>query len=201
MIQTENTAKDLVCLIQILEASSNREEKVAAACQLGSVGNKEAIQALSRALRKEADPLVREAIIGALLVCDTEAVVEEMAELLKSEDASCRSAAFEILSYKCCDDVIETWEKLLQKEDRDVRITAVHALGRSICSKSAELFRQVILQDEDVNVVAAAIEYLAEIGEPRDAELIRTVMEKFQNPFLEVTARRALKRLKEEASS
>jgi hypothetical protein len=73
--------------------------------------------------------------------------------------------------------------------------TDIHALGRSRCSRSAELFRGVIREDSDINVVAAAVEYLGEMGGPPDAVLIQEALEKFQHPYLEWTARRALERL------
>lgn len=186
---------EITYLVQVLETSRDGGEKVDAACRLASLGTAEAAAALARALQREEDPLVREAVIGALLVCDTRAVIAEMATLLRSEDASSRSAAFEVLTYKCDDEVIEIFEQLLQDGDRDVRVMTVHALGRSRYGRSAELFRRVIREDSDVNVVAAAVEYLGEMGEPGDAALIQKALERFQHPYFQWTARRALERL------
>ncbi|HBT47476.1 MAG TPA: hypothetical protein DEA73_06315 [Peptococcaceae bacterium] len=186
---------EVTYLAQMLETSGDGGEKVDAACRLASFGTAEAAAALARALQREKDPLVREAVIGALLVCDTRAVIAEMATLLRSEDATNRSAAFEVLTYRCDDEVIEIFEQLLQDGDRDVRVMTVHALGRSRCGRSAELFRRVIREDGDVNVVAAAVEYLGEMGEPSDAALIQKALERFRHPYFEWIARRALGRL------
>ncbi|MGB9662312.1 MAG: HEAT repeat domain-containing protein [Moorellaceae bacterium] len=77
-------------------------EKVRVISELGCIGTEEATGVLARALMKEEENLVREAIISALLLCDTEAVIKEMTELLNQErDTRARVAALEVLAYKC----------------------------------------------------------------------------------------------------
>ncbi|MGB9661738.1 MAG: HEAT repeat domain-containing protein [Moorellaceae bacterium] len=192
---TENR-EEIKHLSQLLETSTDGEMKIEAISKLAALGNAEAVSILARTLQEEADPLVREAVIGALLVCDTRAVVTEMARLLRSEDPASRSAAFEVLTYKGEEEVMDVFIQLLHDTDRDVRVMAVHALGRSKCIKSAELLRRVIKEDNDVNVVAAAVEYLGEVGEPSDAALILQALPRFRHPYFEWTARRAWERLK-----
>lgn len=69
--------------------------------------------------------MIREATLAALLLCDTEAVIREMAELLVSEDTSCRSLALEVLSYKAEDRALHLWEQLLPKHaSQDLRLSS-----------------------------------------------------------------------------
>lgn len=166
-----------------------------AAWRLGAFGSREAVRCLARALQGEQSSLVREAIIGALLGCEPKAVAEEIAALLKSGEASAVSAAMEVLSACCTEESLGVLEGLLRDGDRDVRVSVVHALGKSACTASVDLFRRVIREDTDVNVVAAAVEYLGEVGVPEDAELLRAAEERFKNPFLAFTVRHALEML------
>ncbi len=179
----------------VLASSPDEGEKMDAAWRLGALGTGEAVRCLAGALKREQSPLVREAITGALLGCEPRAVAEEMAALLKSGEASAVSAAMEVLSACCSEDSLEVLERLLRDENRDVRVSVVHTLGKSNCASGADLFRRVISEDEDVNVVAAAVEYLGEVGEERDAELLRAAAERFKDPFLSFTVRRALEML------
>ncbi|KYH30589.1 HEAT repeat domain-containing protein [Neomoorella mulderi] len=141
--------------------------------------------------------MVREAIVGSLLSCDTEEVVQEVAPLLKSEDASQRSMAFDVLAYKADEKALGIFEALLHDADRDVRVMTVHALGRSSCPGVLCLLRKVAVEDQDINVVGAAVEYIGEIGNLGDVELVQQCKQRFDHPYLDFVVERALTRLGE----
>lgn len=189
------TPEEWNALTQTLELSPGMEERLDAACRLGGSGMPGTAAVLVRALQREEDPVVREAIIGSLLLCDTEELVSELVHFFKSNNPTHRSVALEILTYKVEDRVIQLFEELLLDSDRDLRVLTVHALGRSKYAGSIDLLRKVVLQDGDINVVGTALEYLGEVGLPEDAALVEDCIKRFRHPYVEFVARRALERL------
>lgn len=185
-------------IIEALERAGDVAERVDVVCKIGALGARGTAKALVQAFAREENHVVREAIVGSLLLCDTEEVVKEVAPLLKSEDPVQRSMALEVLMYKVDERALDIFEALLQDTDRDVRVMMVHALGRSRCPESLRLLRKVAAEDQDINVVGAAVEYIGEIGNPDDAELVQKCRERFSHPYLDFVVQRALARLRGE---
>lgn len=96
---------DIAQLIEMLENSLDAKGKLDAISRLACVGTGEATAVLAKALETEEEPLVREALISALLLCNTEAVITEMVEVLRKGNACSRRAALEVLAYKCWDGI------------------------------------------------------------------------------------------------
>ncbi|MDN5347535.1 MAG: hypothetical protein PWP65_1099 [Clostridia bacterium] len=189
---------ELTALTEVLERTEDAGERVDVVCKIAALRAPGSAKVLVQAFARETDLMVRETIVASLLICDTEEVVEEVAPLLKSEDASLRSMAFEVLAYKGDEKCMSIFEALLQEADRDVRVMAVHALGRGTCPGALSLLRKAAAVDQDINVVGAAIEYISEIGEPGDAELVEKCRERFSHPYLDFIVQRALARLRGE---
>ncbi|QGP90880.1 HEAT repeat protein [Neomoorella glycerini] len=189
------TAKEYFSLVEALESSPDRAERLNAACRLGSWGAGGTAAILVKALQREQEAVVREAIMGSLLLCDAGEVVQEVAPLLKSDDPTSRSLALEILTCKVEDRAAGVLEQLLQDGDRDVRVLAVHVLGRSRYSGSLDLLRQVVQREEDINVACAALEYIGELGRPGDRPLVESCRQRFRHPYMEFIATKTLQQL------
>lgn len=105
-----NKDNNVARLAEALGSLADPTEKVRVISELACIGTEEATGVLARALLKEEEDVVREALIAALLLCDTEAVIKEMTEILNKErDTRARAAALEVLTYKCWGKGSEQW--------------------------------------------------------------------------------------------
>ena len=136
----------------------------------------QAAAALGAQLLVERDAAVREAIFLALGTMASDEAVSALLPLLRSEDARLRNGALEVLSGlpKVVGPRISA---LLLDADVDVRIFTVNLLGELRHEQVTQWLQQVLLSDREVNDVAAAIEVMAETGQPEhiDAQLIADV--------------------------
>ncbi|SMB97845.1 HEAT repeat-containing protein [Thermanaeromonas toyohensis ToBE] len=185
----------LEAIVQELKEAKDPASRLDVVCRIGTSGIPGAAKVLVQAYTKEKDPMVREAIICSLLIGDSQEVVREMACLLKSQQADERSLAVEVLTQKLDDKVSNVIEVLLKDPDRDVRVMTVHILGRSRCPESLSLLRKVIAEDEDINVVGAAMEYIGEMGSTEDVQLIEGCARRFTHPYIHFIVQRATTRL------
>lgn len=151
--------------------------------------------ALGEALLHERDSSVRQAVFTSLSRIGTEAAVNALLPLLRSEDAELRNGAIESLT-SLPKVVGPRIAALLQDSDPDVRIFTVNLLGELRHEQVRPWLLQVLQHDAAVNVAAAAIEVLAEVGTPADAEALRAVSRRFPaDPFIDFAAEMALQRI------
>ncbi|HYD29314.1 MAG TPA: HEAT repeat domain-containing protein [Azospirillaceae bacterium] len=154
---------------------------------------------LCRRLPVENEPAVREAILTALMTIGGPQAVDGLLPLLRSEDAALRNGAIEALQ-KMDRDVVPHVENLFADPDSDVRIFAVNiveALRHPLAP--AWLFRLVQFE-RHINVCAAAVDALAEIGTPDMVPALETLTDRFPNqPFLHFAVRLAIRRITGEA--
>ena len=123
------------------------------------------VDALSAALNTEQDPRVREAILTSLARIGDAPSAQAVIPLIRSEDASVRTAALDSLR-AMPQAVGESLSGLLADPDPDVRLLACE-LVRALPSASAtQLLCDLIQDDAEANVCAAAIDVLAEVGGP-----------------------------------
>ena len=108
---------------------------------------------------------VRSIILTGLIVNKSPAVVAGLLPLLGSEDANLRNGAIEALQ-QMPDEVAPHVEAMLADPDSDVRILAVNVLSALPHPMVPEWLRRVVTTDPHVNVCAAALDALAEVGEP-----------------------------------
>ena len=150
---------------------------------------------LAARLDHEADASVREAILAALGRIGSEAAVEHLFGLLGSEDVWLRNAAIETLA-GLDGAVIGALDRALADPDSDRRIFAVNVLVSLRHPAAADYARRALAEDAHVNVVAAAIDVLAEIGTPEMAPEIEAAAARFPDaPFLHFAARAAQRRI------
>lgn len=134
----------------------------------------QAAAALGEALVGERDARVRDAIFVTLTALASEDAAGALLPLLRSEDAPLRNGAIEALASMPLA-VAPRIQSLLHDVDPDVRIFTVNLMGELRHERVRQWLLQVLAQDSSVNVVAAAIEVLAEVGQPEDIPALQTV--------------------------
>ncbi len=155
----------------------------------------EAVSAMAHRLEVEGEHSVREVIFTTLNRIGGVAVVDGVLPLLRSEDANLRNGAIEVLSSLPVA-VGPRIEALLHDEDVDVRIFTVNLLGDLKHPDVPSWLQQVLQGDAHVNVVAAAIEVLAEVGNHSVLPALTAVRKRFPaDPFIGFAADMAQQRI------
>jgi len=151
--------------------------------------------ALVAHLRKESSPSVRAALFDALSENPDAHTASALISLLRSEDAALRNGAVETL-HLIPDSVGPHMQALLDDPDSDVRLFALDIL-RTLPHKDAPSWLlSVIRKDEHVNVIAVAIDRLADLGNADMAGELEAVKVRFcDEPFIAFSVDSALSRL------
>lgn len=158
-----------------------------------------AAEALCAALLNEADDALRDAIAVSLARVGGRSVVSGLAPMLRSDDAAIRNIAVDILK-ELPHDVAPLMETLLDDPDPDVRILLVNVLGSLRHAKVEQWLIDVVDRDENVNVVAVAIEALDEIGGAAARGALSRAADRFSHePFIVFSAENALQHVSSRA--
>jgi len=120
---------------------------------------------LCERLLHETEQSVREAIFDSLLKIGDEAVVEGLLPLLHSEDAALRNGVIELMQDLPAQ-ISPHIERLLQDPDSDVRIFAIDILKVLAHPKTPIWLQQVLRNEQHINVLATAVDRIAEVGTP-----------------------------------
>ncbi len=121
---------------------------------------------------------------------------QELFKMISSDNAYLRNAVISFLQLYG-EEVKNFIGDLLNSEDRDVRILSVNILGNVRFEDSATMLREFIRRENDVNALMTAIDYLGEIGDESDIELLNEVKERFKgDPYVEFGVNLAIERLK-----
>jgi len=99
---------------------------------------------------------------------------DEMFLMLKSEDAYLRNMAISFLQ-NSGEESIKFLEKLLENKDKDIRIFAINILGDVKYAKSVDMLRYFLAQEDDINAMMTAVDYIGEIGSKEDIPLLETI--------------------------
>jgi HEAT repeat protein len=172
--------------------SGSREERWSAARALGSQPGD--VGVLRAALQAEADPRVREAILTSLARVATAESVDAVLPHLRSDDAELRTGALDALR-AMPQAVGPRMAELLADADPDVRLL-VCELAREIPTPEMEARLCALIEsDPEVNVCAAAIEVLAEVGTEAALPALARCAERFPSEgflafSIQVTAER-----------
>ncbi|UHC20157.1 HEAT repeat domain-containing protein (plasmid) [Methylobacterium currus] len=155
----------------------------------------DAVGALAAQLAHETEASVREAILAALGRLGTKEAVETLFGLLGSEDVWLRNAAIETLQVMDAA-VLGALESGLDHPDSDRRIFAVNVLVSLRHPEAASLALRTLARDSHVNVCAASLDVLAEIGTPEMIPAIDAAVARFPDePFLRFAAKAAKRRI------
>ena len=111
-----------------------------------------------------------------------DAPIEEIMELLKLSNAYIRNLGISILR-NFGDSIKYYIVKFLIGDDRDLRIFAINVLGDVDFSESRDMLVELLENEEDINVAMTAVDYMGEIGEVEDIELLESLKERFAGDF------------------
>ncbi|ALV06952.1 HEAT repeat domain-containing protein [Roseateles depolymerans] len=191
-VHAREHARDFAGLTQQL-ASPDPVQRRHAARDLAALP--QASQVLGQALARETDPSVRQALFTSLGTLASAAAVQALIPLLRSEDAGLRNGAIETLS-SMPEVVGPSIQHLLRDPDPDVRLFTVNLLGDLRHDEVNAWLCQVLRQDSEVNVVAAAIEVLAETGSGAERAALLEARSRFaDDPFIGFATQVALERI------
>jgi HEAT repeat protein len=153
--------------------------------------------ALVERLGKEADVSVRQVIITTLTRLGDDVAVEGLVQCLRSEDAALRNEAIDAMKL-LPDEVAPVMRGLLTDSDPDVRIFAVNIL-ESLRHPMVETWLiEVIQGDGHVNVCAAAVDLLGEVGSVAAREALLDLKARISDePYIQFAADLALRRIDE----
>jgi HEAT repeat protein len=153
------------------------------------------VPALAAALVGEADPRVREAILTSLARIGDVAAAEAAIPLVRSDDASLRTAALDAL-HAMPAAVAAVLPGLLDDRDADVRLLACELVRAMPGAEPTRLLADLLDRETEPNVSAAAIEVLAEVGGPEALPALARCAERFADlPFLAFSVRVARERI------
>ncbi len=154
-----------------------------------------AASALAAQLAGEPDSSVREAIFISLASIGNDDAAAALLSLLRSDDAALRNGAIESLA-GMPEAVAPRVAALLDDEDADVRLFTVNLLGELRHAQVLPWLLQVLRQESELNVVAAAIEVLAEVGQPEHVAALRAARRRFaHDAFIGFAADTAIERI------
>ena len=108
------------------------------------------------------------------------APIEQVMELLKLSNAFVRNLGICILQ-DYGKEIKYYIVKFLIGDDYDLRIFAINVLGDVNFAESREMLIELLENEENINVSMTAVDYMAEIGQPEDVELLKQVKERFKN--------------------
>ena len=151
--------------------------------------------ALAAALPKETEARVREAMLTSLVLIATRDSLLSLLPMLRADDAALRMGALDALR-SSAPIVREVLPRLLQDPDADVRIVSCE-LARALPSEDASrALSALLISESEVNVCAAAIEVLAEVGTTVALPALAQCAQRFaQVPFVTFAIRLATDRI------
>jgi HEAT repeat protein len=123
------------------------------------------------------------------------APIEAIMDLLKVKNAYIRNIG--ITTLQSYGDAIKYYiVKFLIGDDRDLRIFAINVLGDVNFSESREMLVELLENEKDVNVAMTAVDYLAEIGEIKDIDLLESLKKRFDDPYVNFAIDNAIRQIK-----
>lgn len=136
--------------------------------------------ALAAALPTEDDLRVREAMFTGLARIGTPESLGALVTLLRSDDAGLRTGALDALRIMAVQ-VHDLLPRLLEDSDADVRILSCE-LTRSLSNAEATgLMCALLAGEREVNVCAAAVDVLAEVGNADALPALQECARKFRD--------------------
>ncbi len=125
-----------------------------------------------------------------------DAPIEAIMELLKVENAYIRNLGISIL--RDFGSSIKYYiVKFLIGDDRDLRIFAINVLGDVDFAESRDMLVELLEDEEDINVAMTAVDYMGEIGEEEDIDLLESLKDRFKGEvYVEFAVDGAVKMIK-----
>jgi len=150
---------------------------------------------LCACLATEPDASVRAVLFSSVARLGGATVVDGLLPLLRCEDAALRNGAIEVLG-GLPEAVAPRIDMLLRDGDPDVRILTVNLLGQLPHPGVPRWLAQVLQEEQHANVVGAAVEVLAEVGDAELTAPLRQARQRFaSDPYIVFAADVALGRI------
>jgi HEAT repeat protein len=157
----------------------------------------DAAKTLISRLKREENTAVREAILNSLLHLHDPSIGGSLADCLRSEDAALRNDVIDALK-QLGDEVSPILRSLLNDPDSDMRIFVVNILSSGPHPDVEQWLLEVIDRDTHVNVCAAAVDLLSEIGTEAAIDPLLRLKARFAHEtYIQFAADLALKRIRE----
>ncbi len=155
----------------------------------------DATLALAAALRNENDVRVREAMFTSLARIGTRESADILIAFLRSDNANLRAGALDALRIMI-GGMRELLPRLLGDRDVDIRILSCE-LARSLPGPEATtLLCTLLAAEQEGNVCAAAVDVLAEVGNPAALPCLAECAHRFRHsPFLGFAIKTATDRI------
>lgn len=158
----------------------------------------EAAAALIGRLEEEADASVRTALLTSLTEIGDAVAVQGLVGYLRSEDVALRNEAIEAMKH-LPDAVAPIMAGLLADCDPDVRIFAVNILESLRHPDVEKWLIQAVSCDAHVNVCAAAVDLLGEVGTEAALDPLEKLKLRFPGePYIVFAADLALQRIRKD---
>jgi HEAT repeat protein len=159
-----------------------------------------AVPVLRDALLRETNRVVREALFSALARIASPQSVETVLPFLRSDDALIRTEASDAL--RAMKEVAWPYiSALLRDQDASVRVLACDLLRGMPSETAVRLCCDLLDSEPEPNVCAAALEVLAEVGEPSALPALARCEKRFSaTPFLTFSVRIAIDRIRSQVS-
>ncbi len=187
--KTEPNREDLLAALESADAGLRRQ---AARELAGSPG---ASCALVSHLPREQNAAVRDVMLNILARLNDPVAVEGLVGCLRSDDAALRNEVIEALRHMG-NEVLPVLRSLLDDPDPDVRIFVVNILDSRRSAEVETWLIQIIDRDAHVNVCAAAVDQLCEVGTAAAIEPLLRLRERFASEaYIQFAADLALKRI------
>jgi HEAT repeat protein len=153
------------------------------------------VAALGAALPEEVDPRVRETILTALARSGSPDAIDAMLPCLRSDDAGLRTGVLDAL-VAIPAQVEARLATLLADPDPDVRLLSCELARALPAAVASALLAALIDRDAEINVCAAAVEVLAEVGLPSALPALERCAKRFPTePFVAFAIRIAAQRI------
>ena len=153
------------------------------------------VEALSAALATESDARVRSAMFTSMARLATPACVDAIVPYLRSDDSNLRTGALDALR-SMPNAVLPMLPALLNDPDADVRLLTCEIVRGLGTAEATLLLCDVLACEADVNVCAAAVDVLAEIGGPHAVAALQGCADRFPGEaFLGFAIKMAIQRI------
>jgi HEAT repeat protein len=174
-------------------ASADADERWTAARAAAAVPGSE--RTLGEALSVEQDVRVRQAMLTSLAQIGTPASAAPLLSMLKSEKAASRTQALDAIRVSAL--LPQLVKQLLQDPDADVRLLSCDLVRSLPAGQANDLLAPLLEHEVQSNVCAAAVEVLAEVGEPSVLSALAACERRFKgNEFLAFAIKTVVERIR-----
>jgi hypothetical protein len=153
------------------------------------------LEPLAAALALEREPRVREAILTGLVRQGGDPAVRALLAHIRSEDAGLRTGVLDALR-ALPEALAPRMSEVLADPDPDVRLLSCDLARALDPAQASTLLCELLERDQEVNVCAAAVDALAEVGGPEAVPALLRCAGRFPNePFLGFAIKVAVERI------